>query len=187
MLAKAPNRKRAEEYLTASGATAISIVECDGVCSFHVGSKINPRAVSVQWLPETTAQAIARLARKHAGKNPDAATAARALAQAAADLWAMLTPHHIAMTRARDAAARIGTASSPARRPPMRLRKGPAHFLARPVNSPVAKWRVSRCFKRETRPASRGPGCSIAQVGQFALIRLRAAASDQRPSQETCR
>ena len=37
--------------------------------------------------------------------------------------------------------------------PPMRLRKDPAHFPARPVNASAAKWRVSRCFKRKS-PAS---------------------------------
>jgi hypothetical protein len=53
--ARSPDTKVAIAYLTASGATAITIVETDGVCSFHVGHKIDPHAVSVQWLPETTA------------------------------------------------------------------------------------------------------------------------------------
>jgi hypothetical protein len=37
---KAPNRKRALEYLAASGAVPISIIERDGVCSIHAGGKI---------------------------------------------------------------------------------------------------------------------------------------------------
>jgi hypothetical protein len=57
MLAKSPNRKRTMEYLAASGATAISIIEIDGVCTFRVGTKIDPRAVSVQWITEANARA----------------------------------------------------------------------------------------------------------------------------------
>jgi hypothetical protein len=40
--ARSPDIKAAIAYLIASGATAISIVEHDGVCSFHVGHKIDP-------------------------------------------------------------------------------------------------------------------------------------------------
>jgi hypothetical protein len=35
MLAKAPNRKRAVEYLALSGAVPISVIERDGACSIH--------------------------------------------------------------------------------------------------------------------------------------------------------
>src|ERR1700687_1036985 len=104
---RSPNTRAAVEYLIASGATAISIVEIDGVCSFHVGHKIDPRAISVQWAPETKARAIVRQARRDAGRSPDAATAARALAQAAADHGQTLTRHDVAISRARDAANRI--------------------------------------------------------------------------------
>jgi hypothetical protein len=83
------------------------ITERDGVCVFHVGHKIDPHAVSVQWLPETKVRAIVKQARRDAGASPDAATAGRALAQAAADQRVTLTPHHVAMTRAGDAANRI--------------------------------------------------------------------------------
>jgi hypothetical protein len=48
-----------------------------------------------------------RQARRDAGANPDTAMAAKALAQAAADQGVTLTPHHVAMTRAGDAANRI--------------------------------------------------------------------------------
>ena len=52
---RSPDTKAAVEYLIAFGATAITIVEIDGVCAFHTGHKIDPRAVSVQWLPEMQA------------------------------------------------------------------------------------------------------------------------------------
>jgi hypothetical protein len=105
--ARSPDTKAAVAYLTASGATAITITEIDGVCAFHVGTKIDPGAVSVQWLPETNARAVVRQARKHAGSSPDAATAMGALKQAADTLRATLTPHDVAMSRAGQAAARI--------------------------------------------------------------------------------
>jgi hypothetical protein len=105
--ARSPDTKAAINYLIASGAVAISITEHDGVCAFHVGHKIDPRAVSVQWLPEPKARAIVKHARQDAGRSPDAATAARALAQAAADHRQTLTPHEVAITRARDASRKI--------------------------------------------------------------------------------
>jgi hypothetical protein len=104
---RSPDTKAAIKYLEASGATAITIVEIDGVCSFHVGSKIDPHAVSVQWLPAAKARSIAMKARNLAGANPDAATAARVLAQAAADQRVTLTPNDVAMSRAGEAAGRL--------------------------------------------------------------------------------
>ena len=66
--ARSPNAKAAIAYLIASGATAISIIEHDGgVCSFRVGHKIDPHAISIQWVPEASAQAIVRQARRDAG------------------------------------------------------------------------------------------------------------------------
>jgi hypothetical protein len=53
--ARSPDDRAALAYLAASGATAITITEHDGVCAFRLGSKIDPRAVMVQWLPETNA------------------------------------------------------------------------------------------------------------------------------------
>ena len=52
--------KAAIDYLKASGATAISVVAIDGVCTFHVGHKIDPHAVLIQWLPETVAASIVK-------------------------------------------------------------------------------------------------------------------------------
>jgi hypothetical protein len=102
---RSPDDRAAVKYLEVSGATAISVVIKNEGCAFRVG--IDPRAVTVQWLPETNTRAVVRLARKHAGKNPDVATAQAALAQAAADLKLTLTPHATAMTRAGAAAERL--------------------------------------------------------------------------------
>jgi hypothetical protein len=107
--ARSPDDRAGLAYLAASGATAITITEHDGVCAFRLGSKIDPRAVMVQWLPETNAREIVKQARRDAGRSPDAATAGRALAQAAADHGAVLTPHAAAMARAGDAAARLNS------------------------------------------------------------------------------
>lgn len=46
-----------------------------GICSFRVGTKIDPRAVSVNWVREGNAIAVSRQARKEAGERPGAATA----------------------------------------------------------------------------------------------------------------
>jgi hypothetical protein len=104
---KAPDTKAAVAYLVASGATAISIVEIEGACAFRLGHKIDPRAISAHWLNRSNATAISRQARKHAGVSPDAATAGRALAQAAADHRQTLTPHATAIDRAGAAADRL--------------------------------------------------------------------------------
>jgi hypothetical protein len=104
--ARSPDTRAALAYLTASGATAITITEVDGVCTFHVGSKIDPRA-SVQWLPEANARAVMLKGRRVAGARPDAETAMRALIQAAADQRVTLTPHDVAISRATNAAAKL--------------------------------------------------------------------------------
>jgi hypothetical protein len=105
--APAAGTKAAVAYLIASGATAISIVEHGDTCTFRVGSRIDPRAISIQWVLEPHARAIAKQARKIAGSNPDAIKAARALAQAAADQRATLTPHQAAIGRAGEAATKL--------------------------------------------------------------------------------
>jgi hypothetical protein len=105
--ARSPDTKAAIKYLEASGCSAICVIETDTGCSFRVGTKIDPHAVSVHWLPETNARAIVTQARRDAGRNPDAATATRALAQAAADQRVTLTPHHVAMARAGEATRRL--------------------------------------------------------------------------------
>jgi hypothetical protein len=134
---RSPDTKAAVEYLIAFGATAITIVEIDGVCAFHTGHKIDPRAVSVQWLPETHARAVVRQARRDAGRNPDAATAARALAQAAADHRQTLTPDDVAISRARDAANRITTLNDARKRSqqPRAAARPCVYARARPISS----------------------------------------------------
>jgi hypothetical protein len=99
--------KAAIDYLKASGATSISIIEVHGVCRFQVGHKIDPAAGLIQWLPETMAPKIVKLARRHAGNNPDAARAMAALHQAAKDHRVTLTPHRVALDRAAAASARL--------------------------------------------------------------------------------
>jgi hypothetical protein len=105
--AKAPDTKAAINYLVASGATAISIVEIEGGCAFRLGHKIDPNAVEIYWLTAAQAKPLARLARKEVGRHQDIATASAALARAAAALRAILTPHHIAISRAGDADAKL--------------------------------------------------------------------------------
>jgi hypothetical protein len=92
--------KPARDYLKASGATAISVVAIDGVCSFHAGHKIDPGAVSIHWLREEQAAALVKQARHDAGRAPDAGTAAAALRGAACDQRITLTSHAVAVERA---------------------------------------------------------------------------------------
>jgi hypothetical protein len=92
--------KPARDYLKASGATSISVVAIDGVCTFQAGHKIDTNAVSVFWLTETVAAAVVKTARQLAGKAPDAATADAALHRAAAVNRTILTPHASEMARA---------------------------------------------------------------------------------------
>ena len=47
---RSPGTKAAVAYLAASGATAISLIEVDGVCTISIWLKIDPHALSVQWV-----------------------------------------------------------------------------------------------------------------------------------------
>src|SRR5438128_1739844 len=109
MLAKPPSRKRALEYLAASGAVPITITERDGVCSIHAGGKSDKMSdiISTVWLDERDAPRVAREARRLAGDSPDASTATAALARSAASIGAPLTPDDVAIARADDAAQRL--------------------------------------------------------------------------------
>jgi hypothetical protein len=71
--------KTALDYLKASGATAICIVDLEGSCTFRIGHKIDPDAVVIEWLPEIVAASIVKQAKREAGKHPDAAAATAAL------------------------------------------------------------------------------------------------------------
>jgi hypothetical protein len=104
---RSADTKAAIAYLIASGATAITIVENETGCTYRVGTKIDPRAAVVHWLPEAKAKPVMKAARRAAGKRPDIATAIAALHRAANDLHVMLTEHGTAMVRATVAAAKL--------------------------------------------------------------------------------
>jgi hypothetical protein len=85
-----PSTKAATDYLATSGATAISIIQTDGVCAFHITLKIDQEAISTHWLPEAVATPVIKSARHHAGKTTDIDAAIAALHQAATDHRATL-------------------------------------------------------------------------------------------------
>jgi hypothetical protein len=91
-------------YLTASGATAISVLD-DG--TIKAGSKLDRHAAMVWWLPEASAIAVSRQARKIAGNGGGIAGMTAALREAAADHGVTLTENAVAIERAGEAAARI--------------------------------------------------------------------------------
>jgi hypothetical protein len=101
------NTKAATDYLAASGATAISIIEAKGVCAFRIGLKIDQNAVAVYWLPEPNAALIVKQVRRDAGRTPDADVATAALHRAAADNRTTLTPHATATERAGNAVRQL--------------------------------------------------------------------------------
>jgi hypothetical protein len=103
--ARSPDTKAAINYLVASGTTAINLTEADGVCAFHIGSKMIARSVAIFWIMEVDAKPVVTSARKIAGKSQGAAEAIAALHRAASDKRAMLTPHDVAMARAGNATA----------------------------------------------------------------------------------
>src|SRR4030088_3586469 len=98
MLARSPNRKRAEQYLAASGAVPISVVTTelrDGVCSISTGKIAGQSAARTAdpasrdadtgtvaarwWIAERDAAPVAALARRFAGVAPDLPAATTAL------------------------------------------------------------------------------------------------------------
>jgi hypothetical protein len=87
--------KAALSYLAASKATAICIVESDGVCTFQL--KFDPGAISIYWLRDEQAKALLKQARHDAGRAPDAVTAEAALHGAARDQGITLTAHRKAI------------------------------------------------------------------------------------------
>ena len=103
--------KAAINYLTSSGATAICIIENESGCTFRTGAKAADTAgvcvPTTVWVSASLATAVARRARKLAGDSPDVATATEALAQAAADHRATLTPDDVAIERARSAGRKL--------------------------------------------------------------------------------
>jgi hypothetical protein len=98
--------KPALAYLKASGAAPIFITEVDGVATIRTGgSKVYPRAVVVFWIMVANAKPVVKLARKLAGKNPDAGEAEGALRRATVECRATLTAHDVAVAHAGAAAA----------------------------------------------------------------------------------
>jgi hypothetical protein len=86
--------KPALAYLKASGAAPIFITEVDGVATIRrTGGKVDPRAVVVFWIMVANAKPVVKLARKLAGKNPDAGEAEGALRRATVECRATLTAH----------------------------------------------------------------------------------------------
>jgi hypothetical protein len=100
------DRKQAESYLQASGATAISVTRSGTIHTGRPGAH-GDDVILTQWIDQRQAIAVTREARKLAGIGPDSATAANALARAAASQRVSLTQDHLAIARAGDAAERI--------------------------------------------------------------------------------
>jgi hypothetical protein len=83
-------------------AVAISIDEAGGI---RTGKA--PAGVATFWVVASAAIALCRRARRHAGRNPNADAATRALHQAARDLRIVMTASDVAIERASDAAGRL--------------------------------------------------------------------------------
>ena len=99
--------KAALKYLEASGAAPIFVTEVDGVATIRTGSKVDPRAAVVFWIAQVDAKPIVKVARRIAGKNQNADDAVASLRKAAVECRATLTPHGVAISRARVAAERL--------------------------------------------------------------------------------
>jgi hypothetical protein len=106
MLARSPNRRRAVKYLAASGATPISVVDRDGVCSIVTG-KITGTVATRWWIATQDAVRVASAARRLVGAGADAAEVMAAVQRSAGLLKATLTPDEIAIRRAADAMVRL--------------------------------------------------------------------------------
>jgi hypothetical protein len=70
MLARSPNRKRAVEYLAVCGATPISLVDRDGVCTIVTG-KVTGTVAARWWIATQDAVRVAAQARRLAGECAD--------------------------------------------------------------------------------------------------------------------
>jgi hypothetical protein len=89
----------ATRYLRATGASAITIQEVDGIARLAVNPRFMDSANTV-WLPGDRAIGLTRSARAIAGPNPDSPRLALALHQAAAQQKIALTEHETAVRRA---------------------------------------------------------------------------------------
>jgi hypothetical protein len=107
---RSPDGRSAIDYLHASGAVAISLIEVDGAYAFRTGPLAKSRDIPsgrIFWISATEAKPIVRRARKNAGPAPNLTSALAALHQAASDLAATLTPHATAIERAGNAATKL--------------------------------------------------------------------------------
>jgi hypothetical protein len=106
---RSPDSRAAIDYLLASGAVAISLIEVDGAYVFRTGPLAKSREIPCRifWISAQQAKPIVRRARKNAGPAPNLTSAATALHEAASDLGATLTPHATAIERAGNAATKL--------------------------------------------------------------------------------
>jgi len=104
MLAKSPNRKRAEQYLEASGATAITVTDTGKIST---SAKITGSVACRWWIAAADAARVAGSARRCAGAASDVATATAAVARSAASLGATLTDDATAVSRASSAVVKL--------------------------------------------------------------------------------
>jgi hypothetical protein len=95
------------EYLDAANAAPICILWRDPGYGYAVGWSRVESASSVHWVNRKLAVKVARYARRTAGAKPDKATAELALQCAASHYGVRLTPHLIAVSRAKIAAAKL--------------------------------------------------------------------------------
>ena len=102
-----PDTKAALAYLAASGAAPIFVTEVGDVATIRTGSKVDPRAVIVFWIAGQDAKPVVKVARRLAGKDQNVGDAVVSLKKAAVECRATLTPHGVAISRARVAAERL--------------------------------------------------------------------------------
>jgi hypothetical protein len=145
--ARSPDTRAALAYLTASGATAISITaDADGI-AISVGIKRD--AVAAYWLPETMVRSVAAKARNILGDAGGVEEAISALQEAAAKCAVTLTPNNVAISRATNAAAKLDRYLDSLQGSGVRRRK-----LARPRLRLRTRW-----FRRGLRPFCRTIFC----------------------------
>lgn len=105
---RSPDTRAAIQYLAASGAVAIFIVEIDGIAAFRVGiPNWNKPYAAIFWITEVDAKPVVKVARRLAGKDQNVGDAVASLRKAAVECRATLTPHDVAIQRAAGAARRL--------------------------------------------------------------------------------
>jgi hypothetical protein len=97
MLARSPDRKRATEYLVASGAVPITVTTTGTI---RTGTVTGKGRGARWWVSASMAVPVASAARRLAGPAPDASEAIEAVTRSASLLRASLTPDDVAVERA---------------------------------------------------------------------------------------